>query len=538
MEELNIYEETAVTVKKKRSVKKTLLILLISLLLICAISAAVYFATADFRRYEDALSLFEDENYKDAAVLFEELGNFKDSEEKALESRYEIARDLKSERDYHAAIDAFTKLDGYQDSDYLIKVCYYSLGHQEYSTNSHSGANYTKAIEYFTLADDYHKAAEYRNKSIEKHAVKLFAKGHYNKAEEYFAMLDEEYLADIPPRFVSIKDTIEFFHQCENELTEEITFYVGDGSRDIFGPENDHLYTYLPARGYISVNFQNDTKLMTIRPLYRPGDRIVFAEKNGRHDILLPEELTVLEKAKQIVEEAKSATSTEFELELWLYKWICNNTEYNTPDLEKDKPDANIGYRQHSCIGALIDKKINCQGYADTFELLGTLAGLEIRSVSGVGVDGEEKIPHAWNMIKLDGLWYFADVTYDDPIGSLEEIDYFTWLNTPYAMEDHIPDIPLDDIYDFAEVENPSYCYYDVYSLNFSSEKEAAKYAVDMHGKRVDSISIRVKGVELNVNSLNDRIESYLKSYGYTYASWRTNVLYKNGNSYIYVYWS
>ncbi len=536
MDEYEIHEEITEP-KKKRSVKKILLIIFIALFLLCAVAFTLYLATADLRSYNDALALLEEENYEDAAIIFEELSDFKDSKEKALGARYEIACDLKSERDYHAAIEAFEKLDGYEDSNYLIKVCYYALGHQEFSYSSKVGTNYPKAIEYFTLADDYYNANEYRNKSIEKHAVELFAKGYYNKAEEYFSMLDEEYSADLPPRFVKINDAIEYFHQCTQELTEEVVLYVGNGSYDIFGPDYDYLYTYLPSRGYTSVNFQNDTKLMKITPLYRAGDRIIYAEKNDRHDILIPEEITVLEKAKEIVEQARSETSTEFELELWLYNWICDNTEYETPDMENDRPIPNIGYRQHSCIGALIDKKINCQGYADTFELLGTLAGLEIRSVGGMAFNGEIDGPHAWNMIKLDGLWYFVDTTFDDPKGSTNEMNYYTWLNTPYAMEGHTPDIELDKVYNFAQEENPSYCYYDVYSLNFNSEKEIAKYAVDMHGKRIKSISVRAKNVQLNTDTVNNSIESYLKSYGYTYASWSTTVIYKNGNSYVNILW-
>ena len=354
---------------------------------------------------------------------------------------------------------------------------------------------------------------------------------------EYFAMLDEEYAADLPPRFTDISETLEYFHQCTENLTEDIELYVGNGSSDMFGVDYDYLLTYIPCRGYYSVNFSNSTGLLKMKVYYRAGDRIIYAEKNGKHDILIPEEKEVLEKAKLIVEEAKANSSTEFELELWIHDWICKNTEYNTPDLDKDEQIPNIGYRQHSCIGALIDGKINCQGYADTFELLGTLAGLEIRTIGGIAVNEEGEGPHAWNMIKLDGLWYFVDVTYDDPSGAPNEMYTRIWLNTPYTIDRHTPDISLNGHYDFAEVENPDYCYYDVKNLNFTSERDIAKYTVDMHGKRVKSVSVRAKGLEFSESKINSLIRSYLESYGYTYASWRTSVQYKNGNSYVTVLW-
>lgn len=538
MEENDFTEVTETTVqKKKRSGKKAFFIVFIVLIALCALLLAAYIATADIRSYEKALLLFEKEKYEDAILIFEELGDFKDSAEKMTASRYEIACDLKSERDYQNAIEAFEALDGYEDSDYLIKTCYYALGHQAYSFNSKVGSDYAKAIEYFTLADDYYNANEYKNKAIEKHALKLFSKGSFNKAEEYFSMLDEEYAADIPPRFVDISDTIEYLYQCTEDLTEEVMLYIGNGTEDMFGVDYDHLFTYLPSRGYMSVDFSNNTKLLKIKPSYRAGDRIIYAEKNGTHDILIPEEKEALEIAKLIVEEAKANSSTEFELELWIHDWICRNTEYETPDLENDEQIPNIGYSQHSCIGGLLDRKINCQGYADTFELLGTLAGLEIRSISGTAVNDDGEGPHAWNMIKLDGLWYFVDVTYDDPSGVPDGLYNRIWLNTPYTIDRHSPDIDLDDHYDFAEAENPDYCYYDVNSLNFNSEKEIAKYAVDMHGKRIKSVTARAKNLKLNENTVNNHIRSYLESYGYTYASWRVSVQYENNHSYVTILW-
>lgn len=523
--------------KKKRSGKKALLIILTVLVLLSALSYLAYLATADFRSYGEALSLFEQTKYQDAAKIFEKLGDFKDSAEKLSQSRYEIACDLKSDRDYLNAIEAFEALDGYKDSDYLIKTCYYALGHQAYSFNSKVGSDYAKAIEYFTLADDYYNANEYKNKAIEKHAVKLFSKGAFNKAEEYFAMLDEEYAAELPPRFTDISETPEYFHQCTENLTEEIELYVGNGSDDMFGADYEHLFTYLPGRGYSSVNYSSSTGLLKIKMFYRAGDRIIYAEKNGKHDILIPEEKEVLEKAKLIVDEAKANSSTEFELELWIHDWICQNTEYNTPDLEKDEQIPDIGYRQHSCIGGLLDGKINCQGYADTFELLGTLAGLEIRTVGGMAVNEEGEGHHAWNMIKLDGLWYFVDVTYDDPSGMPDEMLCRIWLNTPYSIDRHTPYITLNEHYDFAEEENPAYSYYDVKNLNFTTEKDIAKYAVDMHGKRVETVSVRAEALELSEDKINSLIRSTLESYGYTYASWRLSVQYENGNTYVTVLW-
>ena len=222
-ESVETVEEITVQ-KKKRSGKKAFLIVSTVLLFLFAFAYLMYLATADFRSYGNAVALFEQEKYSEAAEIFEELGDFKDCDEMLSESRYEIACDLKSERDYHNAIEAFEALDGYKDSDYLIKTCYYALGHQAYSFNSKVGSDYAKAIEYFTLADDYYNANEYKNKAIEKHATKLFTKGAFKKAEEYFAMLDEEYAADLPPRFTYIAKRWSIFINAPKTLPRRSNF--------------------------------------------------------------------------------------------------------------------------------------------------------------------------------------------------------------------------------------------------------------------------------------------------------------------------
>jgi hypothetical protein len=52
-----------------------------------------------------------------------------------------------------------------------------------------------------------------------------------------------------------------------------------------------------------------------------------------------------------------------------------------------------------------------CDGYAHTYGLLLSIAGIESRFVIGK-TDG---IEHIWNLVKLNGQWTHIDVTYDDP---------------------------------------------------------------------------------------------------------------------------
>lgn len=67
---------------------------------------------------------------------------------------------------------------------------------------------------------------------------------------------------------------------------------------------------------------------------------------------------------------------------------------------------------RHSAYDALKSGLTVCQGYATlTYRLL-TDAGIPARIVEGTVNTGA----HAWNLVKLDGVWYQLDTTFDDPV--------------------------------------------------------------------------------------------------------------------------
>ena len=57
-----------------------------------------------------------------------------------------------------------------------------------------------------------------------------------------------------------------------------------------------------------------------------------------------------------------------------------------------------------------------CNGYSNLFKLLCDYAGIETQTLANNTMD------HAWNRVKVDGIWYDIDVTWDD---CLSNKDYF-----------------------------------------------------------------------------------------------------------------
>ena len=61
--------------------------------------------------------------------------------------------------------------------------------------------------------------------------------------------------------------------------------------------------------------------------------------------------------------------------------------------------------------------------------------GYECVCIAGVSGGG----PHMWNMVKVGGLWYHVDVTWDDPIsssGPMLRYDYFL-VSDSTILADH-----------------------------------------------------------------------------------------------------
>lgn len=91
--------------------------------------------------------------------------------------------------------------------------------------------------------------------------------------------------------------------------------------------------------------------------------------------------------------------SSQFEAELYIHDFICNNTTYNTN-----------GKYIYSAYGALVDKNAVCEGYSRAFALLCSKAGINSFLVRGVS-RGQN---HMWNTVSIDNAWYNIDVTWDD----------------------------------------------------------------------------------------------------------------------------
>ena len=206
-------------------------------------------------------------------------------------------------------------------------------------------------------------------------------------------------------KIASLNELRDYLNAKKEQDIFEIEFeYVGDPNE-----VNGETIARITAACCITWWCENGNEYRILIYEY-PGDRIADAYRTGNTDKLNSEERLVLAEAERIVNEAKAKADTELELEILLHDAIADNVLYIAPST--DVPDPNNPPRHLTAVGALLDKEANCQGYADAFYLLATMAGFTVGRMNVYNDDGW----HLVNTILLDNEWYVVDVTFDDTV--------------------------------------------------------------------------------------------------------------------------
>ena len=179
------------------------------------------------------------------------------------------------------------------------------------------------------------------------------------------------------------------------------------------------------------------------------------------------------EEVEKIYNETVTPDMSDFEIELALHDRVVSQCKYIGTESAYDI--------QHSAYGSLVNKEAVCDGYSKGFSLLLTRAGIDNEVIYGIAGG-----PHAWNQVKIDGVWYMVDATWDDPeYSSKKETAFHQYFNVSddYLSVNHSW---LDDTYHECSTMKDNY--FNHYGYVYKGQKDyekAMKERIAEHGRGV-----------------------------------------------------
>ncbi len=140
-------------------------------------------------------------------------------------------------------------------------------------------------------------------------------------------------------------------------------------------------------------------------------------------------------EVKALLDKLDLWNASDYEKIVGVYEWMCQNIYYDYTNL------GDSSYKlKYTAYAAMVNKTSVCQGYATLLYRLLLELGVDNRVITGIGNGGG----HAWNIVKLQGLYYDVDATWDASWRQ-SGLDYRYFLLPDALFEDHSRDAEYAD---------------------------------------------------------------------------------------------
>lgn len=207
---------------------------------------------------------------------------------------------------------------------------------------------------------------------------------------------------------LSIDDAQEFSDVITGSVTQAI---IGDNPELFWFGKYDSGYSAYNKIGFVP-NPEGKVESIIFTPQYGVG-QTVAAEMTEK----------IENAANSFIKQADITEGmTDYDKALALHDVVCANLVYD-----------NSQSREwiHTAYGAFVNKYAVCDGYSKAYQYLLNKAGID----SHIAIGWSKGEGHAWNLVKLDGEWYYTDVTWDDSEYGIF-YEYFN-ITTELLKEDH-----------------------------------------------------------------------------------------------------
>jgi hypothetical protein len=253
--------------------------------------------------------------------------------------------------------------------------------------------------------------------------------------------------------------------------------------------------------------------------LYKNGDReIKFRYRYSKSDQekkISKNEKLIRYLVSHIPDKVKSS---EYLTALWLHDLIAMNIEYDCATAnENDDKKCEGAYLIDGCLN---EKKAVCSGIARLYMMLCEYMELWCAYIVGPTfqkiTDREKNIAesrgwHAWNLLNLNGVYTYVDVTWDLQD---EKSDYISHVY--FGMSDeqcriqHEPVGEYDSIH-IPRCPNPNQMnYYNREHCNFQNSRQLEQFILSMLERKQKSFSFQLESHEVSQSLLYKRTQGFV----------------------------
>ncbi|MGN0518533.1 MAG: transglutaminase domain-containing protein [Acutalibacteraceae bacterium] len=211
---------------------------------------------------------------------------------------------------------------------------------------------------------------------------------------------------------------------------------------------------------------------------------------------------------------------SDYEKALYMHDYIVLNAEYNS---NYDEWDSDT--EDYNAYGILVNGMGICSGYACAYAHLLNLVGIENKFAESDDMD------HIWNLVKIDGEYYHADLTFDDTeYNNIGRVKHSNFLLSDSAIEnasgtkhtgwqeytDIVAESTRFDDYFWRDIESGFFSidglwYFvdkkgDIKSYDFTSESENLVLSVDTTWKKWGTTNVLLNDKYVRILEYSDKI--------------------------------
>lgn len=208
----------------------------------------------------------------------------------------------------------------------------------------------------------------------------------------------EKYSIKIPVEIKSDQKIDEIDAHAANQFNDDVR---NETYKETGNPEEGQgLRQVLYARGNLENDDHGDISYDEKTKSYKG----IFYYSNFYYNISKERYSETITKLNEVMDSLNLDGKSDYEKCKKIREWIGKNVKY-----DRDDPETSGRTNYHNMTGAILDGYAVCDGFANLFHYMASFAGL--LTLFEEGPTKGSGLQHAWNLVQINGTFYYTDCT-------------------------------------------------------------------------------------------------------------------------------